>query len=396
MSKNRKIKVLRIINRFNIGGPIYNAVLLSAFMPEEYETLLIGGMPEENEANSLYIAEKYGVSPVLISEMQRAPNLTNDNKALKKIKEIIRTFQPDIVHTHASKAGAIGRKAAFDCGVPIVIHTFHGHIFHSYFSWWKTKLYQLIERRLSKKTTGIIAISAIQKNELSLKYKICNPSKIKIIPLGFDLRPFNENLKEKREDTRNKFMIQESDIAVAIIGRLVAIKNHQMFLDIIEKVNQNTSKKVVYFIVGDGEESLTIQESIKLLKEKGMDIRMTSWIKDIATFNAGMDIICLTSKNEGTPVSLIEAQAAGIPIIATNVGGIKDIILEEKTGYIVDKDDIDGFAEKLRELIENENKRQLMSQKGWSFVEDKFQYPNLIKNMDEYYKSLLKEMKIWP
>jgi len=396
MSKNRKIKVLRIINRFNIGGPIYNAVLLSSFMPEEYETLLIGGMPEENEANSLYIAEKYGVSPVLISEMQREPNLINDNSALKKIKEIIRTFQPDIVHTHASKAGALGRKAAFDCGVPIVIHTFHGHIFHSYFSWWKTKLYQLIERRLSKKTTGIIAISAIQKNELSLKYKICHPSKINIIPLGFDLRPFNENLKEKREYTRNMFMLQESDIAVAIIGRLVAIKNHQMFLDIIEKVNQKTSKKIVYFIVGDGEESLKIQESIKPLKEKGMDIRMTSWIKDIATFNAGMDIICLTSKNEGTPVSLIEAQAAGIPIIATNVGGIKDVILEDKTGYIVDKDDIDVFAEKLRELIENENKRQLMSQNGWSFVEDKFQYPNLIKNMDEYYKSLLKEMKIWP
>ena len=396
MVDKKKIKILRIINRFNIGGPVYNAVLLSAFMPEEYETLLIGGMPEENEANSLYIAEKYGISPVLISEMQREPNLMNDNSALKKIKEIIRTFQPDIVHTHASKAGALGRKAAFDCGVPIVIHTFHGHIFHSYFSWWKTSLYQLIERRLSKKTTGIIAISAIQKNELSLKYKICHPSKIKIIPLGFDLSPFNENLKEKREHTRNSYALEGSDIAIAIIGRLVAIKNHQMFLDIIEKVNQKTRKKVVYFIVGDGEESDNIQESIKPLKEKGMDIRMTSWIKDIATFNAGMDIICLTSKNEGTPVSLIEAQAAGIPIIATNVGGIKDIILEDKTGYIVDKDDIDGFAEKLWELIENENKRQLMSQKGWSFVEEKFQYPNLIKNMDEYYKSLLKEMKIWP
>jgi len=389
MVDKKKIKILRIINRFNIGGPVYNAVLLSAFMPEEYETLLIGGMPEENEANSLYIAEKYGISPVLISEMQREPNLMNDNSALKKIKEIIRTFQPDIVHTHASKAGALGRKAAFDCGVPIVIHTFHGHIFHSYFSWWKTKLYQLIERRLSKKTTGIIAISAIQKDELSLKYRICHPSKIKIIPLGFDLRPFNENLKEKREHTRNSFALEGSDIAVAIIGRLVAIKNHQMFLDIIEKVNQKTRKKVVYFIVGDGEESDNIQESIKPLKEKGMDIRMTSWIKDIATFNAGMDIICLTSKNEGTPVSLIEAQAAGIPIIATNVGGIKDIILEDKTGYIVNTDDIDGFAEKLWELIENENKRQEMSQNGWSFVKDKFQYTKLISNMDEYYKSLL-------
>ncbi len=396
MSKNKKIRVLRIINRFNIGGPIYNAVLLTAFMPEEYETLLIGGMPEENEANSLYIAEKYGISPVLISEMQREPNFKNDNSALQKIKEIIRTFQPDIVHTHASKAGALGRKAAFDCGVPIVIHTFHGHVFHSYFSWWKTKLYQLIERRLSKKTTGIIAISAIQKNELSLKYKICKPSKIKVIPLGFDLRPFNENRNENRLLTRARYEIQDTEIAVAIIGRLVAVKNHQLFINIIENVHQKTTKKVVYFIVGDGEESDNIQESIKPLREKGMDIRMTSWIKDIATFNAGMDIICLTSKNEGTPVSLIEAQAAGIPIISTNVGGIQDVILENKTGYLVHADDMEGYSEKLTELIENENKRHLMSQNGWSFVEDKFQFPNLIKNMDEYYKSLLKEMKIWP
>ncbi len=396
MSKNKKIRVLRIINRFNIGGPIYNAVLLTAFMPEEYETLLIGGMPEENEANSLYIAEKYGISPVLISEMQREPNFKNDNSALQKIKEIIRTFQPDIVHTHASKAGALGRKAAFDCGVPIVIHTFHGHVFHSYFSWWKTKLYQLIERRLSKKTTGIIAISAIQKNELSLKYKICKPSKIKVIPLGFDLRPFNENRNENRLLTRARYEIQDTEIAVAIIGRLVAVKNHQLFINIIENVHQKTTKKVVYFIVGDGEEFDNIQEWIKPLREKGMDIRMTSWIKDIATFNAGMDIICLTSKNEGTPVSLIEAQAAGIPIISTNVGGIQDVILENKTGYLVHADDMEGYSEKLTELIENENKRHLMSQNGWSFVEDKFQFPNLIKNMDEYYKSLLKEMKIWP
>jgi glycosyltransferase involved in cell wall biosynthesis len=396
MSKNKKIRVLRIINRFNIGGPIYNAVLLTALMPEEYETLLIGGMPEENEANSLYIAEKYGISPVLISEMQREPNFKNDKCALQKIKEIIRTFQPDIVHTHASKAGALGRKAAFDCGVPIVIHTFHGHVFHSYFSWWKTKLYQLIERRLSKKTTGIIAISAIQKNELSLKYKICKPAKIKVIPLGFDLRPFNENRNENRLLTRVKYEILDTEIAVAIIGRLVAVKNHQLFINIIENVHQKTTKKVVYFIVGDGEESDNIRESIKPLKEKGMDIRMTSWIKDIATFNAGMDIICLTSKNEGTPVSLIEAQAAGIPIISTNVGGIQDVILENKTGYLVHADDMEGYSEKLTELIENENKRLLMSQNGWSFVEDKFQFPNLIKNMDEYYKSLLKEMKIWP
>jgi glycosyltransferase involved in cell wall biosynthesis len=394
MSDTKKIKILRIINRFNIGGPVYNAILLSAYMPEEYDTLLIGGLPEKNEENSTYIAEKYGVNPLLISEMQREPNFKNDRKALKKLKEIILTYQPDIVHTHASKAGALGRKAAFDCAVPIVVHTYHGHVFHSYFNWWKTKLYQAIEKRLAKKTTGIIAISELQKNDLALKYKICELEKIEIINLGLDLGPFNENKTDNRNKTRSAFGLNDSEIAIAIVGRLAPIKNHDLFLKCASVIHEKTSKKVVYFIVGGGEEFTSIEEKVNALKAKGIDIRMTSWIKDINTFNAGMDILCLTSKNEGTPVSLIEAQAAGIPFVATKVGGIKDIVSENNTGYLVDLNDSDAFIEKLLHLIENENKRQEMSQKGWSFVQEKFQYKTLIAKTDSYYKFLLNQKNL--
>jgi glycosyltransferase involved in cell wall biosynthesis len=394
MSDTKKIKILRIINRFNIGGPVYNAILLSAYMPEEYDTLLIGGLPEKNEENSTYIAEKYGVNPLLISEMQREPNFKNDRKALKKLKEIILTYQPDIVHTHASKAGALGRKAAFDCAVPIVVHTYHGHVFHSYFNWWKTKLYQAIEKRLAKKTTGIIAISELQKNDLALKYKICKLEKIEIINLGLDLGPFNENKTDNRNKTRSAFGLNDSEIAIAIVGRLAPIKNHDLFLKCASVIHEKTSKKVVYFIVGGGEEFTSIEEKVNALKAKGIDIRMTSWIKDINTFNAGMDILCLTSKNEGTPVSLIEAQAAGIPFVATKVGGIKDIVSENNTGYLVDLNDSDAFIEKLLHLIENENKRQEMSQKGWSFVQEKFQYKTLIAKTDSYYKFLLNQKNL--
>ena len=394
MSDTKKIKILRIINRFNIGGPVYNAILLSAYMPEEYDTLLIGGLPEKNEENSTYIAEKYGVNPLLISEMQREPNFKNDRKALKKLKEIILTYQPDIVHTHASKAGALGRKAAFDCAVPIVVHTYHGHVFHSYFNWWKTKLYQAIEKRLAKKTTGIIAISELQKNDLALKYKICKPEKIEIINLGLDLVPFNENKTDNRNKTRSALGLNDSEIAIAIVGRLAPIKNHDLFLKCASVIHEKTSKKVVYFIVGGGEEFTSIEEKVNALKAKGIDIRMTSWIKDINTFNAGMDILCLTSKNEGTPVSLIEAQAAGIPFVATKVGGIKDIVSENNTGYLVDLNDSDAFIEKLLHLIENENKRQEMSQKGWSFVQEKFQYKTLIAKTDSYYKFLLNQKNL--
>jgi glycosyltransferase involved in cell wall biosynthesis len=394
MSDTKKIKILRIINRFNIGGPVYNAILLSAYMPEEYDTLLIGGLPEKNEENSTYIAEKYGVNPLLISEMQREPNFKNDRKALKKLKEIILTYQPDIVHTHASKAGALGRKAAFDCAVPIVVHTYHGHVFHSYFNWWKTKLYQAIEKRLAKKTTGIIAISELQKNDLALKYKICKLEKIEIINLGLDLGPFNENKSDNRNKTRTAFGLHDSEIAIAIVGRLAPIKNHDLFLKCASVIHEKTSKKVVYFIVGGGEEFRSIEEKVNALKAKGIDIRMTSWIKDINTFNAGMDILCLTSKNEGTPVSLIEAQAAGIPFVATKVGGIKDIVSENNTGYLVDLNDSDAFIEKLLHLIENENKRQEMSQKGWSFVQEKFHYKTLIAKTDSYYKFLLNQKNL--
>ena len=395
MPTTKKIKILRIINRFNIGGPVYNAVLLTAFMPTEYETLLIGGLPEKEEENSIYIAEKYGIVPELIAEMQRTPNLKNDKKALKRIKEIILAFRPDIVHTHASKAGALGRKAAIDCGVPIIIHTFHGHVFHSYFSRWKTKIYQLIEQRLAQKSTGIIAISELQKTELSEKYKICEKEKIEVIPLGFDLMPFNQNKDINRKKTRVQFQLDEHDIAVAIVGRLAPIKNHSLFLNCIKQIHEKTTKKIVYFIVGDGEEYQAISEEVSQLTALGLNIKMTSWIKDIAEFNAGMDILCLCSKNEGTPVSLIEAQAAGIPIVTTDVGGIRDIVAENQTGFVVNLNNPSAFTEKLLYLIENENKRLEMSQNGWSFVENKFDCKTLVKNMDEYYKKKLNGALKW-
>ena len=145
--------------------------------------------------------------------------------------------------------------------------------------------------------------------------------------------------------------------------------------------------------MGDGEENLRISNRVIALKNKGIDVRMTSWIHNISDFNAGMDLICLSSKNEGTPVSLIEAQAAGIPIISTNVGGIKDVILPNETGVLVNEMTVDAYSKALLELIEDEKKRKLMSQKGWSFVEEKFQYPILMNNMDNYYKKLLLKAK---
>ncbi len=386
-------KVLRIINRFNIGGPTYNAAFLTKFISEDYETLLVGGLPEQDESDSLHILEDYGVNPLLIPEMKRIPNFKSDREAYRKIKQIIEEFRPDIVHTHAAKAGALGRRAAKACGVPVIVHTFHGHVFHSYFGKAKTLLYKIIERRLAKISTGIIAISPIQKEELSAVHSICSPDKIKVIPLGFDLLKFRENLAEKRTETRQNWKLNDDEVAVAIVGRLAPIKNHGLFLDALALLAEK-GIRARYFIVGDGQEKPMIEKRVKELQDHyGLKVELTSWIKDIATFNAGMDIICLSSDNEGTPVSLIEAQASGVPVISTDVGGVKDILDEGNTGFVVPKKDPEAFAEKLQLLIENKEIRTKMSQNGWNFVRDKFHYTNLVKNMENYYAELIEKTR---
>lgn len=383
------IKVLRIINRFNIGGPTYNATFLTAFLPDEYETLLVGGLPEADEKDSLHIPQQYGLDPLLIPEMVRIPGLKSDRAAYKKLKQIIEDFQPDIVHTHAAKAGALGRKAAKACGVPVIVHTYHGHVFHSYFGRLKTHLYKLIERRLAKLSDGIVAISPIQKNELVGEHRITSPEKVEIVPLGFDLQRFHDEREQSRAAMRSGLQLKDDEVAVAIIGRLAPIKNHDFFLDVVKRLAER-GVSARYFIVGDGSGREAIESRVEELKRAfGLQIGLTSWITDIARFNSAMDIICLTSDNEGTPVSLIEAQASGIPVISTDVGGVRDIVDDGKTGYVVGKGDLSGFAEKLEILITDEKKRLELSQNGWSYVKNKFHYTTLVKNMDEFYKKLL-------
>jgi glycosyltransferase involved in cell wall biosynthesis len=274
--------------------------------------------------------------------------------------------------------------------VPIIVHTYHGHVFHSYFGKFKTTLYKIIERRLARISSGIIAISDIQKAELAEQHTICPPAKIKVIQLGFDLNRFHEDIAEKRQNTREKFQIASDELAIAIIGRLAPVKNHQLFLNSIAEIAAKTSKKVKFFIVGDGDEKLAIETSIKELQlPDNFEIILTSWVKDISSFNPGMDLICLTSLNEGTPVSLIEAQAANIPILTTDVGGVRDIVKENVTGYVVSNNSLTEFAEKLLFLIENDSIRNEMSQNGWEFVKSRFHYTTLVKNMENYYSELI-------
>ena len=157
------IKVLRIINRFNLGGPTYNAAYLSKYLPDEFETLLIGGEIDESEAGSHYILDKLGLKPIIIPEMRRAIKVSDDVKAYKKIKKIIKDFKPDVVHTHASKAGTLGRLAASSCGVPVIVHTFHGHVFHSYFNKKKLDCLKILNDSCQRRVRALLLFLIIKK-----------------------------------------------------------------------------------------------------------------------------------------------------------------------------------------------------------------------------------------
>ena len=253
--------------------------------------MLVGGQWDESEESSQHILHDLNLSPIIIKEMRRDVSMSSDREAYKKIKQLISDYKPDIIYTHASKAGALGRLAAINYGKAKVVHTFHGHVFHSYFGKIKTNLYKNIERALALKTDKIVAISDRQKLELTKRYQICSADKVEVIPLGFDLNKFQLDKDIKRVSFRKKYCIEDDEIAIGIIGRLVPIKNHQLFIDAICEVRKRTIRRVRGFIIGDGEERENLKQyanSIGLAHVNGefrgnnpAPLHFTSWIKNI-------------------------------------------------------------------------------------------------------------------
>lgn len=390
-------KVLRILNRFNVGGPTYNATYLTKFLFPEYKTKLIAGKKLDSEAASEYILDDYNIDYYIVKNMNRSLNPIKDLKAFIEIRKIINEYKPDIVHTHASKSGALGRLAAISMKVPIIVHTFHGHVFHSYFGKLKTYFYIIIERFLAKRSSSIIAISNIQKKELSEHFKICASEKISVIPLGFDLEKFQHNNFDERLLFRKEFNVHDNEIAIGIVGRLTSIKNHTLFIRSIHNLIPEINNKIKVFIVGDGEDKdklislskeLNLSVSTCSKKNNAALIHFTSWRSDMAAVYAGLDIVALTSLNEGTPVTLIEAQASSKPIVSTDVGGVRDILVEGKTGLISESQNMDGFIKNLKELIENKELRLSMGAAGYENVSEKFSYTRLVSDVKFLYNRL--------
>jgi glycosyltransferase involved in cell wall biosynthesis len=376
---------------------VYNASYLSADLAPEYETTLIGGLPEPGEASSLFIPTELGIQPYILPEMRRSINLRNDRRAYRMLRSVMRELKPTIVHTHASKAGALGRLAAFHERVPITVHTFHGHVFHSYFNQASTLFYKQLERQLAAKTSAIVAISARQKEELCEIHRIAPSHRTHVIPLGFDLGRFTFDQPLRRANFRKKYDVSNDIFAIGIVGRLAAVKNHLLFLEALALLKLQTNIKFRAFIVGDGELRSKIEawcDALMLTRSTASDPRQSdvvflSWITDVAQILPGFDAVALTSHNEGTPVSLIEAQAAGVPVVSTRVGGVADILLQGETGLLTRPGSPDDLAGALRLLMEDQDLYDDMARRAPAFALEHFSRERLASDMRALYEGLI-------
>ncbi|MBC7687649.1 MAG: glycosyltransferase [Aquabacterium sp.] len=397
-------KIVRIHNRLIVGGPALNVTLLSTYLSPQFETKLLVGKKDLHEKDAGYMAEQLGIVPIEITEMRRSIQPLNDIKAYFKIKKIIKEFKPDIVHTHASKSGAIGRLAASACNVQLIVHTFHGHVFHSYFSKPVSWLIVAFERWLAKKTHAIIAISDLQKRELVDVYKIAPANKIFTVPLGLNLEKFSEGQEGKRIIFREKYGFDSNELVIGIIGRIVPIKNHAMFIEVASLIKKKSGQNVRFAIIGDGDALPVIEKKCAALglsysyyvttPKLKTDVVVTSWEKEIDQVLAGLDIVALTSYNEGTPVSLIEAQAAFKPVVSTSVGGVRDVITHGENGFITAVDDVRDFADYVMQLINDKGLRDKMGNTGYNTVIERYSKARLVKDVKKLYLDFLERVEV--
>lgn len=331
-NKTNKIKVLRVVSRLNIGGPsIHISLLCQNLDSKRFETTLVTGSISSEEGDMSYLINGVKTfSFYKINELQREINPVSDLISLIKLIRIILRERPDIVHSHMAKAGALARVAVkivnfSSCQNIKLVHTYHGHVLEGYFGRSKSKLFTFIEKTLGRCTDAIVAISKTQKWELLEKYEISLPQKVHKINLGFDLSKFHNGNKQ-RGHIRNRIGVHENSFLIGIVGRLVPIKNHVMFIDAAKIViNKNLPVRLKFIIVGDGELRQYLED---YAKKQGVadSLYFYGWEKDIQKVYADLDVLALTSLNEGTPVSIIEAMASAAPVVTTGVGGVKDLL----------------------------------------------------------------------
>jgi len=387
----RRVKVLRIIARLNIGGPAIHTILLTAGLDNQgFESTLVTGVEGEYEGNMLDLAAAKGVEPIIIPQLRRNIDPIGGLITLFKLYRLMRRERPHIVHTHTATAGLLGRLAAKLAGVPVVLHTFHGHVLHGYFGPLRSRVLVRMERFLARLSDRIVTVSEGQRRELA-GYGIAPLQKITAVPLGFELEALLA-CESHRGELRRELGLAAEDKLVGIVARLVPIKNHRLFLQAAQVVAE-IMPQARFLVVGDGE----LREELEAYAgELGLDARVlfTGWRRDLPRVYADLDVVALTSINEGTPVSLIEAMAAGAPVAATAVGGVPDVVVEGETGYLVEAGAVEGMAEAIIGLLRDSEKAREMGIAGREAVYPRFAAQTLIANIEGLYAELLRQKSV--
>jgi glycosyltransferase involved in cell wall biosynthesis len=377
-----------------------------------HQTVLVTGVVPPGEDDMNYFAEAAGITPITIREMSREIS-PKDLLAAWKIYRLMLRERPDIVHTHTAKAGAVGRLAGWmywwltpsavlgrrrQCRF---VHTFHGHVFHSYYGPVKTKMFLTIERLLARTTDRIVVVSQQQRREINERFRVGRREQFDVIPLGLDLEAFS-NCRSRRSPARAKMEATDSDVLIGIVGRLTDVKNHDLFLRAAVRLRElvsaeKLSTRVRFMIVGDGRLRASLEAKAR---ELGLaDVAFLGTRNDPENFYPALDVVALTSVNEGTPLTLIEAMANERPVIATAVGGVIDLLgpaISDRDGYAicargisVRSGDVESFARGLLRLLTDAPLRASVAAAGKEFVSANYGKARLIRDISNLYERLL-------
>jgi glycosyltransferase involved in cell wall biosynthesis len=377
------IRILRIIARLNIGGPAIHVTLLTEKLgaPTYHSTLVCGNI-EAGEGDMQYFAEKHGVTPLILPELGRSLNPLRDLSTIWKLYQLMREIQPQVVHTHTAKAGFVGRVAAKLAGVPAIVHTFHGHVFQGYFSPAKTKMFILLERITARMSDTVITLTEGLRRELSEEYGIARRSRITVLPLGLDLEAF-ARVPRQSGDFRSAHGIAPHVPLIGIVGRLVPIKNHDLFLQAAVKVRERLPN-ACFAIIGDGELRAELEATTARLGLTDC-VRFVGWVREVAPVYSDLDALVISSRNEGTPVSVIEALSARCPVVTTAVGGLPDLLDQGALGTLVPTEDVNALADAIVRTVtappDTTRAQQLML--------DRYGIDRLVMDLDQLYRGIL-------
>jgi glycosyltransferase involved in cell wall biosynthesis len=388
-------RVVRVITRLNVGGPSIQAALLSGRLSRRgFPTTLVHGQLGPGEGDMSYLLEGQDVDARHLPALRRPVAPLADLGAAWALFRILRETRPAILHTHMAKAGTLGRLAALAYNLTPgrgprlrVVHTYHGHVLEGYFGALKTRVFLEVERALARVTDRLVAISPRIRDELLTQYAIGVPGQYAVVPLGFDLEPFAAVDAPRRAAARRAIGLADEVVAVTTAGRLTAIKQHQLFLQMARLVIAR-HPNARFLIAGDGEDRAMLEAQVARDGLQG-HVRFLGWWRDLPALYAATDVFALTSRNEGTPVALIEAMASGVPGVATDVGGVRDVIPDPTVGLVVPFGSADALAAAVDELAAAPAARRAMGERARQSVLDRYGSGRLVADIEALYGALV-------